>query len=69
MKNDEVKKGKTQRCKMPGCKKDTHNEKALFCLEHDRNIRHKGKQAMAGAGAIVLSGLAIVFKKTIGRKL
>lgn len=69
MNNDEVKKEKIQKCKMPGCKKETHNEKALFCLEHDRNIRHKGKQAMAGVGTIVLSGVALFFKKTIGRKL
>lgn len=53
-------------CKFPGCKKEVHDTKSLFCLEHDRDIRDKGKKAGKAFAAVASVGLVIIAKGKLG---
>lgn len=48
-------------CKVPKCKKEVHAPKALFCGEHERDYRDKGKKYGTYATG-VLAGVAFVTK-------
>lgn len=49
-----------KKCKFPGCDKETHNEKTLFCLEHDRDIRDKVKKVGQVGLAIGVLGITAI---------
>ena len=55
---------KKKRCKYPKCSKETHSANALFCLEHSRKVKSKGKKA-AVLTSVVGLGFISVLKKII----
>lgn len=67
MKKMKTDKAKIRICKFPNCNKEPHNDRAMFCLEHDRNIKSKSKEVMTGVVSIVGLGVLVV-KKIIKSK-
>lgn len=51
-----MKKIKVKKCKYPKCNKEIYKNNALFCLEHSRKLKEKGKKA----GSITLAGVTMV---------
>ncbi len=68
MKKKKSKENNVKICKVPGCKKETHDRKSLFCLEHKRDIRDKGKKTEKIVGGIALLGISIIGKKFLDGK-
>lgn len=65
MKTKKMKENEVKVCKIPGCKKEVHDNKSLFCLEHDRDIRDKGKkagQALQALVAVAVVGVSFLAK-------
>lgn len=63
MKKMKTNKAKIKRCKFPNCNKETHNERSLFCLEHERSLRGKSKEAMTAATGVAMLAIAFVARK------
>lgn len=59
-----VSESKIKKCKMPKCNKEVHKNKALFCLQHKREIKEYSNQA--GKGILTLGGLAVTL---VGKNL
>lgn len=51
-----MKKIKVEKCRYPKCNKEIYKSNALFCLEHSRKLKEKGKKA----GYITGTGIAII---------
>lgn len=55
-------------CKMPVCKKETFNEKTVFCGEHDREFKAFLSGAKKITGGITISALVYIAKKMFDKK-
>lgn len=60
-------KNKINKCKYPKCNKEVYKKKSLFCLEHSRSLKDKGKKTRNTA--IGLTSLAAtVVGLVLGKK-
>lgn len=63
-----MKKSKVKICKYPKCKKEVHSDRALFCLEHSRDLKDKRNKVGAAAGGLALFGLSVLAKNLGSKK-
>lgn len=63
-----MKKSKVKICKYPKCKKEVHSNKALFCMEHSRDLKDKRKAAVGAIGSVALMAGASVVKAVQKKK-
>lgn len=60
-------KNKINKCKYPKCNKEVYKKSSLFCMEHSRSLKEKGKKA--GSTVIGLTTLAAtVVGLVLGKK-
>ncbi|MCO7128915.1 hypothetical protein J0J32_03105 [Lactococcus garvieae] len=51
---------KINKCKYPKCNKEVYKKKSLFCLEHSRSLKDKGKKTRNTAiGLAILAASAV----------
>ena len=60
-----MKNSKIKTCKYPKCTKEVPSEKSLFCIEHNRNLKEKGKFL----GVAILMGATTLANSVPKKKL
>lgn len=49
-----------KKCKYPTCNKEVYGEHSLFCLEHSRGLKDKGKKACAIISTLTISVTGLI---------
>ncbi|WP_368742739.1 hypothetical protein [Enterococcus casseliflavus] len=64
-----MKKSKIKTCKYPKCLKEVPSEKSLFCIEHNRDLKGKGKIVTAALSSAILMGVSAKANNVVKKKL
>lgn len=59
---------KVKKCKYPKCVKEVYSKKSVFCLQHSRELKDKGKNSLAVVGGMVAIGVTAIINGISSKK-